>query len=76
MNEERVQILQMLQDGKINVDEATRLLEAAEMPKAATQARSRRFIGRRWRRRRPRGQSFLPETKTAKVTVESSCFPQ
>ncbi|MEZ4862851.1 MAG: pentapeptide repeat-containing protein [Caldilineaceae bacterium] len=36
MNEERMQILQMLQDGKISVDEATRLLEAAEKPTTAS----------------------------------------
>ncbi len=30
MNEERLKILQMLQEGKLTVDEATRLLEAAE----------------------------------------------
>lgn len=35
MNEDRMQILEMLQAGKINVDEATQLLEAAERPKAA-----------------------------------------
>lgn len=32
MNEERMQILQLLQDGKISVDEATKLLEATPSP--------------------------------------------
>ena len=33
MNEDRIQILEMLQTGKISVDEATQLLEAADRPR-------------------------------------------
>ena len=36
MNDERMQILEMLQSGKITVDEATQLLEAAERPQATS----------------------------------------
>lgn len=35
MNEDRMQILEMLQSGKISVEEATQLLEAAERPSVA-----------------------------------------
>ncbi|MEZ4673897.1 MAG: pentapeptide repeat-containing protein [Caldilineaceae bacterium] len=42
MNEDRLKILQMLQENKISVDEATRLLEAAEMPQPTSAARTTR----------------------------------
>lgn len=44
MNEDRMQILEMLQAGKISVDEATQLLEAAERPPTANPAPAPRHI--------------------------------
>ena len=38
MNEHRRQILQMLSEGKINADEAERLISALETPPAKSQA--------------------------------------
>lgn len=40
MNEERMQILRMLQEGKINVDEAARLIEAMDAPAPAIVSRA------------------------------------
>lgn len=44
MNEDRMQILEMLQAGKISVDEATQLLEATEHPKSGTSTPTPRRI--------------------------------
>ena len=37
MNEERMRILNMLEEGKISVDEATKLIEAVEAPQQETE---------------------------------------
>lgn len=44
MNEERIQILKMIESGKISADEAAKLLEAMEGPKAERPAVSAKTI--------------------------------
>jgi hypothetical protein len=41
MSEERLKILKMLEEGKINVEEATRLIEAVESPQPVRRESSR-----------------------------------